>query len=80
MIMPDIQPYVSPITGEVITSRPKQQAHMAQYGVTNMLDYSPEWREKAAKERNERLHGLTRADQQDRIEQLKHALEVHHER
>lgn len=75
MILPDIQPFESPITREVISSRNKLKAHMRQHGVTHANDYSNEWYEKKSAERHAAMHGQTREDKQQRIEALKHALE-----
>lgn len=75
MVMPDIEPFKSPVTGEVITSRPKRNLHMKAHEVTDASDYSPEFRERASRERMERLTGQTRQDRAERIEALKYALE-----
>jgi len=77
-ILPDIQPFVSPITGEEITSRNKMQRHMKEHEVTRAEDYSPQYYEKAAQERERRLNFATPEDRQDRIEALKYALEKRH--
>jgi hypothetical protein len=73
--IPDIKPYRSPITGEPITSRPKERAHMAEHGVTRAQDYSPQWYEQKGKERELSRNCATAADRADRIAALKHALE-----
>ena len=66
-VIPDIEPFVSPITGEVITSRPKLREHNHIHGVTNTADYSPEYlagvrkrreQEQARQGRNERIEIL----------------------
>ena len=78
MIIPDIQPFQSPITGEEITSRNKLNAHMKQHEVTRREDYSPQYYEKAAAERQQRLLCQTPEDRRDRIETIKHVLEKYH--
>lgn len=75
MFIPDIKPYRSPITGEPITSRPKERAHMAEHGVTHTRDYTEQYFEKKQKERIQALNCSTPADRAERIEYLKHALE-----
>lgn len=80
MILPDISPVKSPITGEWITTRPRLKAHMRQHEVTDASDYSPETRERLERERLNRFAGQTRQDRQERIEALKYALEKHHVR
>lgn len=75
MFIPDIRPYRSPITGEPITSRPKERQHMAEHGVTHTQDYSTQYFEKKQKERIQALNCSTPADRAERIEYLKQALE-----
>jgi hypothetical protein len=75
MFIPDIKPYRSPITGEAITSRPKERAHMKEHGVTHKQDYSERYFEQKQKERIQALNCATPADRADRIENLKQALE-----
>ena len=77
-IIPDIEPFKSPITGEVITSRNKMYHHMKEHGVTRSEDYSPQYYENAKAERERRLRCQTSEDRRDRIETLKHVLEKHH--
>lgn len=80
LIMPDIDPFKSPITGEVISSRPKLHRHMKEHGVTRAEDYSQAYYDKATAERQKRLLGQTPHDRKDRIEALKYALEKTHGR
>jgi len=58
-IMPDIQPFVSPVDGKVITSRTKLRAHNREHGVTNIRDYGEETRMKGELERQKRITGST---------------------
>jgi len=71
-IMEDIKPFVSPITREVISTRPQLERHNKQHGVTNSADYSPEFKMKvrATREREQ-----ARADRQDRINKIVQQLE-----
>ena len=78
MIIPDIQPFKSPITGEIISSRNKMKHHMKEHGVTRSEDYSQAYYDKAAAARAASMACNTQADRQDRIETLKHALERQH--
>ncbi len=71
-IMEDIKPFVSPITREVITSRPALRAHNKRHGVTNTADYSHEF---LAKRSKERLDGQATAGKADRINLIKQAME-----
>ena len=79
-VLPDIEPFVSPVDGKVINSRSQLRIHNKQHDVTNMADFSPEYVEKRTKERLARLHGQTREDKQDRMERLKYAYEQHSRR
>ena len=74
-IIPDIEPFKSPITGEIIGSRNKMKRHMKEHDVTRAEDYSPQYYEKAAQERQLRMNSQTSHDKRDRIEALKYALE-----
>ncbi len=50
MIMKDIESFISPIDGTVISSRPKLEAHNKKHGVTNIKDYAVGHFEKRGKE------------------------------
>lgn len=71
-VMGDIEPFVSPITKEVIRGRGHLRRHMREHGVTHAQDYSPEWTQKR---RAERLREQQRADRAHRIELMKRQLE-----
>lgn len=75
LVMPDIAPYRSPITGEIISSRPKQHAHMRQHEVTRREDYSDSYYQKKYHERQQAKNCATPQDRAHRIESLKQALE-----
>lgn len=74
MVMEDIKPFISPIDGTEITSRPLRDAHMRQHGVTNSSDYSPEFLHKRRLERERRMTGNTARDRAQRIELIKRAI------
>lgn len=76
LIMPDIEPFVSPVDGSVITGRRALREHNKRHGVTNVADYKNEWRDKA-KERASFYSGDAKYDQKRRIEHLKNAFEKH---
>ena len=73
-IMPDIESFVSPITGEVIRGRSHLRRHMREHGVTNAADYSPDWYARKTRERVQRAQGQTPEQKRERIEALKQAL------
>ena len=50
-VMPDIEPFVSPIDQTVIGSRPQLEAHNKRHNVTNTADYSPDYVAKKGKQR-----------------------------
>ena len=45
-VMGDIEPFKSPITGEVIRGRGHLRQHMKDHGVTHASDYSDDWYKK----------------------------------
>lgn len=75
MILPDIEPFKSPITGEVIRGRSHLRQHMREHGVTNIADYSSEYFHKKHIERSQALLGQTKEARAERIAALKQALE-----
>ncbi len=75
-IMPDLQPFVSPVDGSVISGRAAMRDHFKQHGVTNVADYKNEWADKA-KERERFYGGDTTFDRERRIEHVKRAYEKH---
>jgi len=72
-IMGDLQPFVSPITGETIYTRSQLRAHNNQHGVTNLADYGPDWFDKKAKERQQQIKGT----KNQRIETILRAIAEH---
>ena len=75
MIQPDIEPFKSPVTGEVITGRAHLRQHMKQHGITNTADYSPEYFRKKHIERSMEMTGQTKQARQERIELIKKVME-----
>ena len=57
--------FVSPIDGTRIKNSQQLRDHNERHGVTNYLDYGPDWFPVKQKEREDRLLG--KADKQDRI-------------
>lgn len=78
-IMPDIEPFVSPVDGSVITGRKALREHNRRHNVTNAADFKEEWAKKA-QERASFYGGDTRYDRERRIEHLKAAYEKVHRR
>ena len=65
-VLGDIQPFVSPIDGTLISSRSKLRDHNNRHGVTNSSDYSPEFLAKRKKARDDEITGNTKKAQQER--------------
>jgi hypothetical protein len=74
--MPDIEPFVSPIDGRVISGRAALRDHNKQHNVTNVADYKETWA-KAEKERERFYRGGKGYDRERRIEHIKRAYERH---
>lgn len=75
LIMPDIQPFQSPITGEEITGRTHLRRHMKEHGVTNSADYSPEYFKKKHIERSREMTGQTKSARNERIQLIRSLME-----
>lgn len=74
-ILPDIEPFVSPIDGKLITSRSVLRAHNKEHAVTNFADFSPEFRAKRTAEREARAHGQDKQATKERIEIIKQVMD-----
>jgi hypothetical protein len=72
LIMGDIEPFVSPVTKEVIRGRSHLRQHMKEHGITHADDYSPQWYEQRQKER---IRQQEREGRRERIEIMKRAME-----
>ena len=70
-VMGDIEPFKSPITGEIIRGRAHLRQHMKQHGVTYSDDYSQEWYEKR---RKDILRQQEREGRKDRVNLIKRQL------
>lgn len=73
-VIPDIDPFVSPVDGSVITGRRALREHNKRHNVTNASDFKGEWEQKA-KERASFYQGNAKYDRERRIEHLKNAFE-----
>lgn len=76
LIMPDIPDFVSPVDGRVVNGRRGLREHNKDLGVTNVADYTNEWKQAAA-ERAKFFSGDPSYDRPARIEALKEAFEQH---
>lgn len=72
-VLGDIEPFKSPITGEVIRGRAHLRRHMKEHGVTHADDYSSEWYEKR---RAEMQRDYERQGREHRIEVLKREMGI----
>ena len=70
----DLEPFQSPVTGEIISSRAQLRRHNKENGVTNSQDYSADYFEKKAKEREQAIRGNTDADRRHRLEIMREKL------
>ena len=75
MIQTDIEPFISPITKEVISSRSHLRIHNKRHGVTDMRDYSHEFMLKRSTERVNEMTGNNPKAKAERIECVKQTLE-----
>jgi hypothetical protein len=73
-ILEDIEPFKSPITGEVISSRSQLRQHNKEHGVTDSRDYSANFFERKAREREIAMNGRSAADRRHRIDILREKL------
>lgn len=78
-IIPDIEPFISPVDGTVVTGRAALREHNRRHGVTNIADFKGQW-EREARERATFFKGDAKYDQKRRIEHLKRAFEIHERR
>lgn len=70
-IQGDIESFVSPIDGSVISDRGQLRRHMAAHGVTDSRDYSHDYYVKKAKERDASMTG-SKAERLDEIQRTLH--------
>lgn len=76
MIMPDIPDFVSPVDGRVVHGRRGLREHNKELGVTNVEDYTNEWKEKA-KERARFFSGDPTYDRKERLRAVIDAVDKH---
>ena len=76
LIVPDLEPFKSPVDGSTITGRASLRAHNKRNNVTFADDFKDHWAQKRG-ERDEFYSGANKRDKQERIEAIKHAIEAH---
>lgn len=59
----DIESFVSPIDGSVISDRKQLREHNKRHGVVNSAEFNPEYLEKKKKEREDLHQGIRQPDQ-----------------
>jgi hypothetical protein len=69
----DLESFVSPIDGSVISDRGHLRAHNKKHGVTNPRDYGQDYFEKKAYERQDALKGTSKKARAERIEDIQRA-------
>lgn len=74
---PDIEPFVSPVDGTVVTGRAALREHNLRNDVTNAADFRNEWAD-AAKRRADFFNG--KASDSSRARELAQAWEKHRRR
>lgn len=79
MIMPDLEPFVSPVDGKVISGRAALREHDKRHGTTNIADFKETWA-KAAEKRAQMYTPGAGFDRARRIEAIKAAYEKHSRR
>lgn len=76
-VMGDIEPFVSPIDGTIISSRSKLREHNKRHGVTNIRDYGDSWFQRKAQERTAELESRSDRCRRERIQTICDAIEKH---
>jgi len=77
IIQNDIEPFVSPITRKLITSRSQLRRHNQIHGVTDSRDYSHEFLMKRSQERINNMTGNTPEAKAERRELINKELRRH---
>lgn len=67
MIMKPLDPFVSPVTQELITDRSQLRRHNKKHGITNSADYSPEFLQKRSNARDDEMTGNTKQAKSERV-------------
>ena len=76
-IQGDIEPFVSPIDGQTITSRSILRQHHAAHGVTDSRDYSHEYMLDRSSKRINAALGQTAEAKQERIDLIRREMDKH---
>jgi hypothetical protein len=76
-VQSDIEPFLSPITGQTITSRSVLRKHHADHGVTDSRDYSREYMLDRSRRRVAEATGQTAQAKQERINLITRELDKH---
>lgn len=72
----DMPEFVSPIDGAVIGSRSQYRNHTKRYGVVPQAELCPKEMAQKSAERRAKRDGTTPAQRADRVEAIKHAIDV----
>ena len=70
-VLEDVKPFVSPIDGRVINTRSDLRVHNEAHGVTDSRDYSQDYFDKKAAQREVEANSMATADRNHRIEILR---------
>ena len=73
-IQGDLQTFVSPIDGSVISDRRRLREHNLRHGVTDSRDYSDAWYEKKKHERAAIINGENKKSKSERIDDIQRAI------
>ena len=66
----DIDPFVSPVDGSVISDRAHLRAHNKRHNVTNVADYGHGWFERKGKDKYREQQGATTKQRRERREAI----------
>lgn len=75
MIMKPLDPFISPVTKELITDRSQLRRHNKKHGITNSADYSPEFIQKRSNARDDEMTGNTKQAKAERVELIHQVLD-----
>jgi hypothetical protein len=80
-ILPDIEAFVSPVDGRVISSRPRLREHNAEHGVAQHGDYGENngaaYFARAERARQTRLQAQDAASRRERLDTIIRAVDQH---
>jgi hypothetical protein len=66
----DIEAFVSPVDGSIISDRTHLRDHNRRHEVTNVADYGPDWFARRGKEKYREQQGTTPAQKRERREAI----------